>query len=191
MIEVLVRRFKCSARRCPAVTFAEQIAGLTSPHARFTPLQRARLTWRSTSAHRRVARPRAEPVAHRLADHSEVEIACRDRDSAYSEAARPAAPQAIQVVDVWHVWHNLAQAVAKCVTSHYSCHQAPEAAGEADIGGEGIPPMPDGIPDRDTRQGYRTPAGDHAVSSPRSSGSTRRSSNSSVKAGRYAASAAT
>jgi hypothetical protein len=29
---------------CPAVTFAEQVAGLTSPHSRFTPLLRGLLT---------------------------------------------------------------------------------------------------------------------------------------------------
>ncbi|MFD8724818.1 hypothetical protein ACFV2H_44440 [Streptomyces sp. NPDC059629] len=33
VIELLVRRFKCPNPACRAVTFAEQIAGLTSPHA--------------------------------------------------------------------------------------------------------------------------------------------------------------
>ena len=32
-----VRRFRCLSRRCPKVTFAEQVGGLTSPHARRTP----------------------------------------------------------------------------------------------------------------------------------------------------------
>ncbi|WP_373297191.1 transposase family protein [Streptomyces brasiliensis] len=40
VIELLVRRFKCPNPACPAVTFAEQISGLTSPHARYTPLVR-------------------------------------------------------------------------------------------------------------------------------------------------------
>ncbi|MFD7478991.1 ISL3 family transposase [Streptomyces sp. NPDC059837] len=40
VIEVLVRRFKCPNSHCPAVTFAEQVPGLTSPHARYTPLLR-------------------------------------------------------------------------------------------------------------------------------------------------------
>lgn len=44
VIELLVRRFKCLNSRCPAVTFAEQIQGLTSPHARYTPLLRTVLT---------------------------------------------------------------------------------------------------------------------------------------------------
>ncbi|WP_329142687.1 ISL3 family transposase [Streptomyces sp. NBC_01456] len=44
VIELLVRRFKCSNPACPAATFAEQIAGLTSPHARYTPLVREQLT---------------------------------------------------------------------------------------------------------------------------------------------------
>ena len=44
VIELLVRRFKCLNPACRAVTFAEQIAGLTSPHARYTPLLREQLT---------------------------------------------------------------------------------------------------------------------------------------------------
>ncbi|MET8954763.1 ISL3 family transposase [Streptomyces sp. NPDC004533] len=44
VIELVVRRFKCINPQCPAVTFAEQIEGLTSPHARYTPLLRALLT---------------------------------------------------------------------------------------------------------------------------------------------------
>ncbi|MFD9073559.1 transposase family protein [Streptomyces lasiicapitis] len=44
VIELVVRRFKCLNLRCPAATFVEQIKGLTSPHARYTPLLRAALT---------------------------------------------------------------------------------------------------------------------------------------------------
>jgi len=44
VIELMVRRFKCLNAQCPAVTFAEQIEGLTSPHARYTPLLRTLLT---------------------------------------------------------------------------------------------------------------------------------------------------
>ncbi|MEV8099678.1 ISL3 family transposase [Streptomyces sp. TLI_235] len=44
VIELLVRRFKCENPACRAVTFAEQIAGLTSPHARYTPQVRRQLT---------------------------------------------------------------------------------------------------------------------------------------------------
>ncbi|MCX5394924.1 ISL3 family transposase [Streptomyces sp. NBC_00094] len=43
-IELTVRRFKCLTARCSAVTSAEQIPGLTRPHARYTPLLRAALT---------------------------------------------------------------------------------------------------------------------------------------------------
>ena len=50
---------------------------------------------------------------------------------------------------MWHVCHNLAQAVEKCVPSHYSCLRAREPNGEAGFGGEVIPPMPDGM--RDSR----------------------------------------
>ncbi|WP_369228721.1 ISL3 family transposase (plasmid) [Streptomyces sp. R39] len=44
VIELLVRRFRCLNAACAAVTFVEQVAGLTSPHARFTPLLRGMLT---------------------------------------------------------------------------------------------------------------------------------------------------
>ncbi|MEU9464015.1 hypothetical protein [Streptomyces sp. NPDC048312] len=43
----------------------------------------------------------AAPVARWLADHPEVQIICRDRASAYAEAARTAAPQTVQVADAW------------------------------------------------------------------------------------------
>ncbi|MER6068007.1 ISL3 family transposase [Streptomyces sp. NPDC001817] len=41
VIELTVRRFKCLNPLCPAVSFAEQVPGLTSPHARYTPLLRS------------------------------------------------------------------------------------------------------------------------------------------------------
>ncbi|MGV4926600.1 ISL3 family transposase [Streptomyces sp. BHT-5-2] len=44
VIELLVRRFRCLNTACAAVTFVEQVTGLTSPHARFTPLLRGMLT---------------------------------------------------------------------------------------------------------------------------------------------------
>ncbi|WP_206062371.1 transposase, partial [Nonomuraea basaltis] len=44
VLALTVRRFKCVNTGCTAVTFAEQVAGLTSPHARFTPLLRTALT---------------------------------------------------------------------------------------------------------------------------------------------------
>ncbi|MFD3537492.1 ISL3 family transposase [Streptomyces sp. NPDC058664] len=40
VIEICVRRFRCENPECTAVTFAEQIAGLTTPHSRYTPLLR-------------------------------------------------------------------------------------------------------------------------------------------------------
>ncbi|MET8277082.1 ISL3 family transposase [Streptomyces sp. NPDC005134] len=44
VVELLARRFRCLNTACAAVTFVEQISGLTSPHARFTPLLRGMLT---------------------------------------------------------------------------------------------------------------------------------------------------
>ncbi|WP_435853998.1 ISL3 family transposase [Streptomyces misionensis] len=43
VIVLLIRRCKCLAAHCPAVTFAEQIPGLTGPHARYTPVLRGQL----------------------------------------------------------------------------------------------------------------------------------------------------
>jgi transposase len=44
VIALRVRRFRCGNAACPAVTFAEQVMGLTSPHSRFTPLLHGLLT---------------------------------------------------------------------------------------------------------------------------------------------------
>jgi hypothetical protein len=44
VILLRVRRFHCGNGVCPAVTFAEQVEGLTSPYSRFTPLLRGLLT---------------------------------------------------------------------------------------------------------------------------------------------------
>ncbi|MEW2128589.1 ISL3 family transposase [Streptomyces sp. NPDC007259] len=44
VIELCIRRFRCENSACPAVTFAEQVAGLTTPHSRQTPLLRGALT---------------------------------------------------------------------------------------------------------------------------------------------------
>jgi hypothetical protein len=40
VIELCVRRFRCENPDCMAVTFAEQVSGLTTPHSRHTPLLR-------------------------------------------------------------------------------------------------------------------------------------------------------
>ncbi|MFE9976461.1 ISL3 family transposase [Streptomyces hirsutus] len=44
VIEICIRRFRCENSACTAVTFAEQIAGLTTPHSRYTPLLHGLLT---------------------------------------------------------------------------------------------------------------------------------------------------
>lgn len=44
VIRIQVRRFRCRNSACAAVTFAEQVEGLTSPHSRFTPLLQEWLT---------------------------------------------------------------------------------------------------------------------------------------------------
>ncbi|MCX4427102.1 ISL3 family transposase [Streptomyces mirabilis] len=60
VIEFVVRRFKCSNSRCAAVTFAEQVEGLTRPHARYTPVLRQML---SSIALVLAGRPGARPAA--------------------------------------------------------------------------------------------------------------------------------
>ncbi|WP_307672057.1 hypothetical protein [Streptomyces sp. V4I2] len=44
VIELRIRRFRRENTACTAVTFAEQIVGLTTPHSRPTPLLRGVLT---------------------------------------------------------------------------------------------------------------------------------------------------
>ncbi len=41
VIDLLVRRMRCAQTGCATVTFAEQFPGLSSPHARYTPLAEA------------------------------------------------------------------------------------------------------------------------------------------------------
>lgn len=44
VVELCVRRFRCENPACAAVTFAEQVVGLTTAHSRHTPLLRGVLT---------------------------------------------------------------------------------------------------------------------------------------------------
>lgn len=44
VIRLRIRRFLCRKPECAAVTFAEQIPGLTSPHVRFSPVRLEAMT---------------------------------------------------------------------------------------------------------------------------------------------------
>ncbi|MFD5922718.1 ISL3 family transposase [Kitasatospora sp. NPDC127035] len=92
-----------------------------------------------------------------LAGQPQVEVICRDRASAYAEAADTASPQAKQVADRYHLWHNLTRAVDRTVLDHRSClHSLPAVEPEPEPQWE--TPLPD-RPDTDDKDEAEEPTG--------------------------------
>lgn len=63
----------------------------------------------------------AAPLTAWLNDHEPPTVICRDRASAYAEAAKTAAPDAVQVADRFHLWQNLATAIDHLARRHRTC----------------------------------------------------------------------
>ncbi|MDR6318893.1 hypothetical protein J3R03_003089 [Actinoplanes couchii] len=63
----------------------------------------------------------AAPLTAWLHDHESPMVICRDRASAYAEAAKTAAPDAVQVADRFHLWQNLATAIDRLARRHRTC----------------------------------------------------------------------
>ncbi len=67
----------------------------------------------------------AKTVSTWLEAHPGIEIICRNRASAYAEAARLGAPNAQQVADRFHLLMNLTAAVKKTVERNRQCLRLP------------------------------------------------------------------
>jgi transposase len=86
----------------------------------------------------------AGPLRAWLEAHPEVEVICRDRAGAYTEAASTAAPDATQVADRYHLWANLVRAVEECLMHHRTALaeslELAETAGQTQAGDEATEP---------------------------------------------------
>jgi transposase len=91
----------------------------------------------------------AKTLSTWLEAHPGVEIICRDRASAYAEAAHLSAPSAQQVADRFHLLMNLTAAVKKTVERNRQCLRLPVTdfssfAESASVGPDTSSPKPSG-----------------------------------------------
>jgi hypothetical protein len=142
-IQLRVPRFFRDNPECRSKTFVEQIDGLTRRWSRIIDGLRRTLTAIGLALAGRagvrlatrlgIGRD-AEPVTAWLQEHESPAVICRDRATAYAEAARTAAPEAVQVADRFRLWQNWATAVEKCVARHKSRPARwPNAAGPINL----------------------------------------------------------
>jgi transposase len=97
----------------------------------------------------------AEAVMPWLSTHPEIQVASRDRASAYADAVKRALPHAIQVADRYHLIQNLREHLQRLLDRKRTClpfvEDTPVSAKEEPPGAQGPPPPqpPQAVPEAD------------------------------------------
>ncbi|MEU9142261.1 hypothetical protein AB0D33_41100 [Streptomyces sp. NPDC048404] len=117
VIELTVRRFKRLSGWCPAVTFVEQIDGLTRPHARQTQALRSILASIALCLAGRPDGRLAAALAIRIAKDALLDLL-------RSVPQPPVGAVRFLATDAWHLWRSIAEAMERTVGSHHGCIRA-------------------------------------------------------------------